>query len=232
MFPSIVSRDETGFRNKRKEGCVKKRPFVIGVAGGSGSGKTTVTEKLMEQLGAEHAVRLSHDNYYRNLDALSMEERVKTNYDHPSSLETELLVEHLQVLLSGKAVEIPTYDFAQYTRGKATQRIFPQPVIVVDGILLYESPELRACFDLKLFVDTDADVRLARRLRRDVAERGRTYDSSLEQYLEFTRPMHLEFVEPTKRYADIIIPEGGFNSIALDVILAKIRELIADESGQ
>jgi uridine kinase len=211
---------------------VKKRPFVIAVAGGSGSGKTTVTEKLMEQLGERHAVRLSHDNYYRNQDHLPMSERVKTNYDHPQALETMLLVKHLDQLLSGKSVHIPTYDFANHTRAKETIELQPYPVVVVDGILLYESTELRQRFDLKLFVDTDADVRLARRLRRDVAERGRTYEFSLDQYLEFTRPMHIEFVEPTRRYADIIIPEGGFNTVALDVILAKVRELVADAAEQ
>lgn len=197
------------------------QPYLIGVAGGSGSGKTTVVETLMKLLGSKQVVRIAHDSYYRNQSHMEMEERVKTNYDHPLALETELLVEHVQKLLAGESVEIPEYDFVNHTRGSKVHTISPCKVLIIEGILLFESTALRKLFDLKIYVDTDPDLRLARRLQRDVAERGRTFEYSLEQYLKFTRPMHLEFVEPSKRYADIILPEG-VNEPAIDVLVAKV----------
>ncbi len=198
------------------------KPFIIGVAGGSGSGKTTVVQNLMKELGKGQVLKISHDWYYRNQDDIAMEERVKTNYDHPLSLETSLLVEHVKQLVAGEAVALPQYDFVNHTRSKETVHATPSKVIIIEGILLFESTALRELFDLKIFVDTEADVRLARRLRRDVEERGRTFEFGLDQYMKFTRPMHLEFVEPYRRYADIIIPEGGENAPAIDVLVAKV----------
>lgn len=201
------------------------RPFVIGVAGGSGSGKTTVVQSLISALGRDEVAWIAHDFYYRDQQHKSMEQRVSTNYDHPNALETSLLIDHLHTLLSGEVAQIPQYDFVQHTRSNKTLTLQSAKVILVEGILLFESQELRELFDLKVFVDTEADVRLARRLVRDVQERGRTYEYCLEQYMQFTRPMHLEFVEPSKRYADIILPEG-MNAPAIDVLVAKVLKEI------
>lgn len=202
------------------------KPFIIGVAGGSGSGKTTVVENLLKVLRKESkqpVVCISHDDFYRNQDHLPMSERVKTNYDHPSALETDLLIKLLKDLIGGQTIEKPTYDFVTHTRFPKTERIKPAKVIVVEGILLFENKDLRDMFDLKVFVDTDADLRVLRKVERDIKKRGRTFEFVIDQYLKFTRPMHLEFVEPNKRYADIIIPEGGHNTVALDLLLAKVK---------
>jgi uridine kinase len=202
------------------------KPIVIGVAGGTGSGKTTVANEILEQVGAEHIAYIPHDAYYRELGHLTKEERAKVNFDHPDSLETELLVEHLKVLREGQTVEVPIYDFTTHMRTERTRRVEPAPVILVEGILIFVEPELRKSFDVRLYVDTDADVRFIRRLQRDVQERGRSVESVCEQYLSTVRPMHLEFVEPSKRYADVIIPEGGFNRVAIAMVAARLRNML------
>lgn len=197
------------------------RPLFIGLAGGSGSGKTTIAEEVVDRLDGRVAL-LHHDAYYRNLPHLSFEERTRVNYDHPNSLETELLVEHLENLRTGLAVEHPVYDFARHLRSEETMRIEPAPVIVIEGILVLAEPELRSELDLKIFVDTDPDLRLARRLERDISERGRSVDSVINQYFATVRPMHLEFVDPSRRYADLIIPEG-YNPAAVATVVELIR---------
>jgi len=200
--------------------------LLIGVAGGSGSGKTTVSHAILERVGRDRIAYLQHDAYYRDRSALPPAERARINYDHPDSLETDLLIEHLKQLRAGRAIEMPQYDFAQHIRKAETRRVEPRAVILVEGILIFADRALRDLFDIKIFVDTDPDLRFLRRLQRDIAERGRTVESVIAQYLETVRPMHLEFVEPSKRYADVIIPEGGFNTIAIDMIVARINALL------
>ncbi len=197
-------------------------PLIIGIAGGTGSGKTTVAQAILERVGAEHIVVIPHDAYYKDLAGLSPALRAQVNFDHPDSLETSLLIQHLQQIRLGISVDLPIYDFKTHTRTTQTLRIDPKPVIMVEGILLFIEPILRELLDIKIFVDTDADIRFIRRLQRDIAERGRTSESVIHQYLETVRPMHLEFVEPSKRYADVIIPEGGMNQVALDMLTARI----------
>ncbi len=204
----------------------EKKCVIVGVAGGTGSGKTTIARTIYEQLGPEKVAYIPHDAYYHDLSHLPPEERARQNFDHPDSLETSLLIEHLRQLREGKPVEIPIYDFATHTRRPETRRVEPRPIIVVEGILVFVEPELRDLMDIKIFVDTDPDIRFIRRLVRDIQERGRTMESVIRQYLETVRIMHLEFVEPSKRYADIIIPEGGFNTVALDMVLARLRSMI------
>jgi len=200
----------------------KEYPLTIGVAGGSGSGKTTVVKHLTHRIGSENMVILEHDAYYRDLKHLPFEKRAKQNFDHPSSLETELLIRHIKALLNGFDIEKPEYDFSQHVRKEQSTRISPKQIILVDGILIFTESELRDLLDIKIFVDTDDDIRLLRRIRRDTEERERSLDSVLYQYENFVRPMHLKFVEPTKRYADIIVPRGGENSVALDMLDALI----------
>ncbi len=206
------------------------RPLIIGVAGGTGSGKTTVANRILERVGTEHIAYIPHDAYYRDLSHLPHEERQKVNFDHPDALETELMVEHLLQLREGHAVEIPVYEFTLHTRTQQTRHVEPARIVLAEGILIFAEPALRRLFDVKLFVDTDADIRLIRRLQRDVEERGRTVQSVIDQYLGTVRPMHLEFVEPSKRYADVIIPEGGFNEVAIEMVAARIRGLLQEES--
>jgi len=201
-------------------------PFVIGIAGASGSGKTTLTEQILSEIGSEFIATLPHDSYYRNQDDKAMEERLKVNYDHPESLETELLIEHIHQLKSGKAVEMPLYDYVHHTRAAKTRLVEPKQLILVEGILIFVEKELRNLFDMKLFVDTDQDICFIRRLKRDIEERGRTMDSVVSQYLETVRPSYLEFVEPSKRYADVIIPEGGLNQVASEMVIARLKSLI------
>jgi uridine kinase len=208
------------------------KPIVIGVAGGTGSGKTTVAHEILDRVGTEHIAYIPHDAYYRDHSHLPLEERSQVNYDHPNSLETELLVEHLKALRAGQAVEIPVYDFTIHTRTSETRRVEPASVILVEGILVFAEPELRALFDVKLYVDTDADVRFIRRMRRDIEDRGRSVGSVCDQYLFTVRPMHLEFVEPSKRYADVIIPEGGFNEVAISMVAARIKGLLEEQRGE
>lgn len=200
-------------------------PLVIGIAGGSGSGKTTVANVILRRVGATHIAYLPHDAYYRDLSDLPENERAQINFDHPNSLETSLLVTHIRQLKNWQAVEIPVYDFKHHQRTTQTITVLPQPVILVEGILIFAEPELRPLFDVKIFVDTDSDLRFIRRLQRDIAERGRSPESVIEQYLKTVRPMHLEFVEISKRYADVIIPEGGYNTVALDMVVARIQAL-------
>jgi uridine kinase len=204
---------------------VTRVPVVIGVAGGTASGKTTVVRRIVESLGDEQVTVVEHDRYYRDRSDLRLEERAALNYDHPDALDTNLLVEHLSALRAGRAVELPVYDFARYARLPVTDRAHPRRAIIVEGILIFTEATLRGLMDVKVFVDTDADARFIRRLQRDVAERGRTMDSVIDQYLGTVRPMHLEFVEPSKRYADIIIPQGGHNPVAVDMLLTLIRSL-------
>jgi uridine kinase len=208
------------------------KPIIIGVAGGTASGKTTVSEAILERVGRHHIAYLEHDSYYRDLGHLPLEERARLNFDHPDALETELLVEHLRRLQAGHPVDVPRYDFATYTRTGQSRRIDPRPVILVEGILIFVDRQLRDMMDVKLYVDTDADLRLIRRLQRDTGERGRTLESVIRQYVETVRPMHLEFVEPSKRYADIIIPSGGFNATAIEMIVARIQNLLASSRDE
>jgi uridine kinase len=204
------------------------RPFVVGIAGGTGSGKTTVAHKLATAMPEGRCVTIEHDAYYYDQGHLPAEERARINYDHPASLETSLLVDHLRTLRGGEAVAVPMYDFANHTRLPETRLVTPARVIVVEGILVFTDPALRELMDIKIFVDTDADIRLMRRIRRDLEHRGRTFQSVREQYYATVRPMHLEHVEPTKRWADIIIPEGGNNRIALDVLLGRLWRIVND----
>jgi len=199
-------------------------PLIIGVAGGSGSGKTTVVRHIMNTIGEGNIVLLQHDSYYRDLKHLPFEERTKQNFDHPSALESELMLRHLEALAEGYSVDIPVYDFTRHIRKDETHEIQPKNIILVDGILIFAEKELREMMDIKLFVDTDDDIRLLRRINRDIIERDRSLESVLEQYQKHVRPMHLEFVEPSKRYADIIIPHGGKNEVALDMVNALINE--------
>jgi uridine kinase len=198
------------------------KPFVVGVAGGTGSGKTTVARKIVEA-GAGDVSILEFDTYYRDRPDLTYEERCQLNFDHPESLETSLLLKHIRAIKRGEVVETPTYDFKTHRRGEITRKVEIGPILVVEGILLFVDKEVRDECDLKLFVDTDADIRVLRRVRRDMEKRGRTFESVRQQYYDSVRPMHLQFVEPSKRWADVIIPEGGKNMVALDLILTKIR---------
>lgn len=202
------------------------RAFIIGVAGGTGSGKTTVSRRIWEAVGRERIAYIQHDNYYKDQSHLTPEQRALTNYDHPDSLETSLLVEHLKALRAGRPVDIPVYDFSIHNRSRQTLRIEPARVILVEGILIFVEPALREMMDMRIFVDTDADIRFIRRLRRDMVERGRTLDSVVKQYLATVRPMHLEFVEPSKRYADIIVPQGGDNRVAMEMIVSRIQAVL------
>ena len=196
--------------------------LVIGIAGGTGSGKTTLMKKIVERFGDDVAV-LSHDNYYRRLDHLPLEERGKVNYDEPAALETELMARHLEALRSGFEIDCPVYDFTQHNRSNETVRVVPKKVIIVEGILIFENQPLRELMDIKIFVDTDADIRICRRIKRDVNKRGRTLESVITQYQTTVKPMHEKYVEPSKKYADIVVPEGGKNAIALDMILGRIQ---------
>lgn len=201
------------------------RALVVGIAGGSGSGKTTVAHKLVDAMPGGRAALIEHDAYYRSQDHLPPVDRARTNYDHPSSLESELLVAHLAALREGQGVDVPIYDFAAHTRGPGTRRVEPSAVIIVEGILVFTEAALRDQMDIKIFVDTDADIRLMRRIRRDLEHRGRTFESVRSQYYATVRPMHIEHVEPTKRWADLIVPEGGDNHVALDVLLGRLGRI-------
>lgn len=205
----------------------KPSPLIIGIAGGSGSGKTTVAQEILNRVGPERIAYVPHDAYYKDLSGLPPVQKAEVNFDHPNSLETELLIHHVKQLKEGRPVKLPVYDFSTHSRTAKTIPITPHRVIVVEGILIFAEPNLRPLFDIKIFVDTDADLRFIRRLQRDITERGRTPESVIKQYLKTVRPMHLEFVEPSKRYADIIIPEGGFNAAALDMVAARVEALLS-----
>ena len=201
---------------------MEKKILVIGIAGGTGSGKTTLMNNLITTFSGSVTL-LSHDNYYKRHDELTYEERCKLNYDEPAALETDLMARHLDILRHGEAIDCPVYDFTVHNRSDATIRITPEKVIIVEGILIFENKQLRDLMDIKIFVDTDADVRLCRRIVRDVRERGRTLESVVDQYQTTVKPMHEQYVEPSKKYADIIVPEGGRNTVALDMIMGRIR---------
>lgn len=201
-------------------------PVIIGIAGGSGSGKTTVTNSILERVGFENIAILPHDAYYKDLGHLPLDRRRLVNFDHPNSLDTPLLIQHIQQLKRGQPIELPVYDFKNHARTTQSIHIEPRPVILVEGILIFAEPDLIKEFDVKIFVDTDSDIRFIRRLQRDIAERGRTSESVIEQYLSTVRPMHLEFVEPSRRNADVIIPEGGLNAVAMDMVVARIQDLL------
>lgn len=203
-----------------------QRPVIIGIAGGSGSGKSTVLSHLAEELGSGTVDVLDHDAYYRDLNHLSLDERARVNFDHPDTLETDLLIEHIDALLDGSVIEKPVYDFSNHTRTDETETVEPLPVIIVEGILVLTDARLIQRMDIKIFVDADPDVRLIRRIRRDTIERGRSLESILEQYERTVRPMHVKFVEPSKREADVIIPHGGFNRVAVDLVIARVRMLV------
>jgi len=204
-------------------------PLVIGIAGGSGSGKTTLARLIINRVGQEHICYLPHDAYYKDLGNLPPNQRALVNFDHPDSLETELLAQHIQILKSGQPIELPIYDFKNHVRTLETIDIDPKHVIMVEGILIFSEPVLRREFDVKIFVDTDSDLRFIRRLERDISERGRTTDSVVKQYLATVRPMHQEFVEPSKRYADVIVPEGGLNTVAMEMVVARLVSLLPSD---
>jgi uridine kinase len=205
---------------------MSSKPIVFGVAGGTASGKTTVARQILDQVGAHRIAYLPHDAYYRDLSHLPLEKRAQENFDHPDALETELMVEHIHELLQGHSIALPVYDFATYVRKPETTPVEPAPVILVDGILIFAEPELRKLMDIKVFVDTDADIRLIRRIERDTRERGRTLSTTIFQYLDSVRPMDLEFVQPSRRYADIIIPGGGQNRVAIEMVVSRLHAIL------
>lgn len=209
--------------------------LIVGVAGGSGSGKTTVVRRIVESLGPEEVTLLDHDRYYRDRNDLRLEERAALNYDHPDALETDLMVRHVLALKAGRAVQVPRYDFTRHARLPETDAFVPRRAVIVEGILIFTDPALRQLMDIKVFVDTDSDTRFIRRLVRDVSERGRTMESVIDQYQSTVKPMHLEFVEPSKRYADVLIPLGGHNTVAVDLLLTLLRSVVgtpADAGGR
>ena len=200
--------------------------LCIGVAGGTGSGKTTVADEILRRVGADRIAHINQDRYYRDLAKLTDAERIHHNFDHPSAIEEELLVQHVGRLKGGQPADLPIYDFSRHLRTAEVEHVEPRPVILLEGILIFAIPSLRKLLDIKIFVDTDADLRFIRRLERDMRERGRTTEGVITQYLATVRPMHLEFVEPSKRWADVIIPEGGFNTVALDMVISRIQLLL------
>lgn len=208
------------------------RPVTIGVAGGTGSGKTTVSRAIMERVGEDKVAYLPHDSYYRDLTDMPITAHEVVNFDHPDSLDTPLMVEHIKRLQSGDTAAVPLYDFSTHSRKPESHLVRPHPVILIEGILIFAEPAIRQLCDVRVFVDVDADIRFIRRLRRDIVERGRSVESVIHQYLESVRPMHLEFVEPSKRYADVIIPEGGYNVVAVDLVVEHVRKLVAERVQQ
>ena len=199
--------------------------MIIGIAGGTGSGKTTVAHKIFECINQEQVVVIEHDAYYKDQSHMPFEDRLKTNYDHPFAFDTELLLQHLSDLRDGKSIEKPVYSFVTHTREQDTVVVDPKKIIILEGILILEDERIRNLLDIKVYVDTDADVRIIRRMLRDIKDRGRTLDSVVEQYLTVVRPMHLQFVEPSKKYADLIVPEGGENLVAIDILVTKVLAL-------
>ena len=212
-----------------KKSPEENKRMVVGIAGGTGSGKTTLADLILKNVGRDKIAYLPHDAYYRDYKELPLEERAKVNYDHPNSLETELLIKHIDALVAGRAVDIPVYDFTTHRRKQDIIRVEPKAIILVEGILIFVEKQLRELFTMKIYVDTDADIRFIRRMMRDIDERGRTVQSVIDQYLRTVRPMHLEFVESSKRYADIIVPEGGLNPVALDMVIARLQSLLNGE---
>lgn len=207
------------------------RPILIGITGGSGSGKSTVAKAIYKSLPEKNISIIEQDAYYKDQKHLSFEERTKTNYDHPLAFDTELLIKHLKQLLEGNTIEKPIYDFSLHVRKEETVTVYPRDIIILEGIMILEDEGLRDLMDIKIFVDTDDDVRVIRRITRDIKERGRTLESVIDQYLVAVKPAHQQFIEPTKKYADIIIPEGGFNAVAIDILVAKIRSIIYEKQN-
>jgi uridine kinase len=203
-----------------------KSPIIIGIAGGTGSGKSTVTNEIYKSITDKNVAVIEQDSYYKDQSDLSFEERVKTNYDHPFAFDNQLLINHLRKLINWEPIEKPIYDFENHNRKKETILVEPKDIIILEGILILYDEELRNLMDIKIFVDTDADVRVIRRINRDINYRGRTLESVINQYMNTVRPAHLQFIEPTKRYADIIIPEGGYNRVAIDIIVTKVNDII------
>lgn len=203
--------------------------MIIGICGGTGSGKTTVARRILENVDRDYVAFLQHDSYYRNLGDMPIELRHQINFDHPDALDNELFANHIRALRAGEPIEMPVYDFASHTRQPQTERIEPKPILIIEGILIFSDPQLRELMDLRIFVDTADDLRFIRRLQRDVTERGRSVDLVIRQYLETVRPMHEQFVEPSKRFADVIIPEGGFNSVGVDLITGRIHTQVRNE---
>lgn len=201
-------------------------PIVIGIAGGSGSGKTTLARLILEKVGEDRIAYIPHDAYYKDLRDLPLNQRAAINFDHPNSLDTDLLAEHIRILREYREIDLPIYDFKTHSRTTQTRRIEPKAIVMVEGILIFAEKVLRDIFDVKLFVDTDSDMRFIRRLERDINERGRTVETVIHQYLATVRPMHLEFVEPSKRYADVIIPEGGLNAVAMEMVVSRLEALL------
>jgi uridine kinase len=208
----------------------KKRPLIIGIAGGSCSGKTSVTHEIYDVFKDHSVAVIEQDYYYKDQSHLTLEQRLLTNYDHPLAFDTDLLIEHIHALLERKAIDKPVYDYVNHTRSNEIVQVEPKDVIIVEGILVLEDERLRNLMDIKLFVDTDSDIRIIRRIQRDIKERGRTADSVIDQYLTAVRPMHNMFIEPTKRYADVIIPEGGGNNVAIDLMVTKIKTILETDS--
>lgn len=209
-----------------------KKPILIGITGGTGSGKSTVAKSIYKNFKKESIAIIMQDSYYKDQSHLTFEERTKINYDHPHAFDTPLLIEHLKTLLSGEAIDMPIYDFTVHNRKEETIKEEPKNIIIVEGILILEDERLRNLLDIKIYVDTDADIRILRRLTRDIRDRGRTLESVIDQYLTVVRPMHLQFIEPTKRYADLIVPEGGKNRVAIDILVSTIKQHLSEEPVQ
>ncbi|MFQ5602758.1 MAG: uridine kinase [bacterium] len=209
---------------------MKEKGILIGIAGGTGSGKTLVAKNIYADLGSDRVVRICQDSYYKDLSHIEPEKRHAQNFDHPDAIDSELLIEHVKALINGQTISQPIYDFVTHTRTDKFSLIGPHSIIVLEGILIFDNPELRELMDIKIYVDTDPDIRLIRRLQRDILERGRSMESVIKQYEESVRPMHLQFVEPSKRYADIIVPEGGYNKVAIDLIKTKIKALLREKA--
>lgn len=217
--------------NERGNGMGKKKPIIIGVTGGSGSGKTSVSRAILDHFPNHSIMMLEHDSYYKDQSALSFEERLLTNYDHPLAFDTDLLIDHLEQLLHYQAIDIPVYDYVAHTRSDQVIHQEPKEVIILEGIMILEDERLRELMDIKIYVDTDDDIRIIRRIKRDMEERGRTLDSVIHQYLSVVKPMYHQFIEPTKRYADVIVPEGGQNHVAIDLITTKIKAILKAEGN-
>lgn len=206
------------------------KPIIIGICGGTGSGKSTVARAIFESLPETNISIIEQDAYYKDQTHLEMEERVKTNYDHPLAFDTDLLIKHIQTLSTGCGIDKPIYDFSQHTRSKDTVRVESRDIIIIEGIMIFEDKRLRDIMDIKIFVDTDADIRIIRRITRDIRERGRTLESVIGQYLSTVKPAHEQFIEPTKKFADLIIPEGGYNKVAIDIMVAKVKSIITEKT--